>query len=240
MRRLQGAYGVGYLLTYTASKEWIGEKFLEVSPHRIGGDAGPRAIGCPNCELPMLRMFLLAGKDPFLARSIGLAEGADFDVQFCWRCEASQDWLQYRLRANAPPELAHARIGGVIPDFPYPDYPAFFPEGGVLPVPLPESAVNDEGELRSWADDEGHEGPGSVMSNFGLVREERHQFLGKMFVRDETQIGVCAGCGATMSLVMTVADHNLHPMGMANYMGVMLAVYWCARCQMIAIRQQCD
>lgn len=219
----------GYLLTYTASKDWS-----LFHGHRIGGDAGPRAIPCPNCDLPMLRMFLLSGSDPFVARSLGLRDGVDFDVQFCWRCEASQDWLQYRLRPGERPEIASVRIGGLIKDFPYPDYPAFFPEGVVQPVPLPDGAVDAEGR---WLD---HPHDDDAPSGFSVEDGPRHQFLGRMFRWDEEQDAICVGCGEPMRLVMTVADHNLHPLGMAGYIGAMLAVHWCAACQMIGIRQQVD
>jgi hypothetical protein len=91
--------------------------------HTFCGENRIKGADCPNCRRPLLVFFYLDTGD----RRLNLtAWGRIVPLLFCWRCELAHGVFQYRVH-NGAVEHLRFRTGAGDPDFPYPDYPEYFP-----------------------------------------------------------------------------------------------------------------
>jgi hypothetical protein len=93
--------------------------------HRFCGEHAIDGAHCPSCRKPLLCFLRIDGADPRTAASrFGAIE---VPLLFCWTCDVAQHDLFYRVEGEGRVRLLSSGSGGCQTDFPYEQYPAFFP-----------------------------------------------------------------------------------------------------------------
>jgi hypothetical protein len=185
---------------------------------------------CPNCRRPLLRVLTLDTRDPRLELNTTTVGSLPLPLLFCWRCNVSQGPFYYRLLSEPLVELLIYNRGGVEADFPYPDYPDYFPESPVtlaaIPPDVQERLVKiNEGEIDDMQ-----------------LGRPRHQIGGipYLFQYEPERQSSCAVCHAPMPFLATICDDNGDARGFTENSGVQMLFRYCRRCCVVLAYQQCD
>jgi hypothetical protein len=195
----------GYILDYQPSDDVSGTGHYFCGPHAVIG------ASCPNCHKPLLRFLALNTEDRRLNLQDSLA--AILSLFFCWTCNVAQKPFFYRILADRIDLLGYGQ-GGVVKDFPYDDYPVFFPGATVT---LHEILTNKEK---------------------GLIL--RHQIGGEPLLIQPLAVLECPLCGVEMPFLASIADDCLDIRGIAGDDGVQVIYEYCRRCHVVGAYQRCD
>ncbi|MCB9886841.1 MAG: hypothetical protein H6838_15215 [Planctomycetes bacterium] len=179
-------------------------RHLFCGAHKIAG------AGCPNCDRPLMRMMSLDASD----ERLGLAalRLSRVPLLFCWQCNIAQDVTQYRLRSDGGIELLRFKRGTQGPDFPYSDYPVFFPEARFELRAVPQAPA------------------GSA----------RHQVGGRPFVLQGLRDIRCKVCRRKMRFLASIADNATGKRTFAGNSGVQTLFHLCLEDGVVASYHECD
>jgi hypothetical protein len=190
---------------------------------------------CPNCRRPLLRFLSLHTQDPRI-ESLG-SSAPELPLLFCWTCNLSQEPFFYRLPGSAGIELIRYGVGGAASDFPYEDYPIYFPGSRAVLVELSGEEqetlhrINLQ-ELDAWGIEETHP----------QLSVPHHQVGGEPYLvqrNPEDQLA-CVVCGQPMPFLAAIADAALDPRGFTGNPYVQVLFHYCTQCQVIGAFQVCD
>jgi hypothetical protein len=203
---------------------------------------GPQSIAgadCPNCERPLLRFLTLHTEDSRLGLS-GMKAGS-LHLLYCWQCNVAQDNFRYAITAEGAVELIANGVGGVEPDFPYHDYPVFFPGGQANLVKMTDAT---QAAIRSYNSSKSRYS--DLRSNFPDASRCRHQVGGEPFLiqrnpdyaHDMADVLKCSQCGKFMPFLAAVSDDCLDERGFTGDASVQVLYHFCKRClEFVAFHQ---
>ena len=92
--------------------------------HQFCGKHTISGAYCPNCEKPLLRFISFNLSDNKI--KVGIRHGI-LHLLFCWTCNVAQDPFFYKIIGENEIEILEYEKGGIELDFPYENYPLYFP-----------------------------------------------------------------------------------------------------------------
>jgi hypothetical protein len=215
--------------SYTLQFDTNGDK-----PHRFCGSHELEGGICPNCQTPLLRFMELDLSDPLLSDLQHLT-ASKLSLVFCWKCNVAQETFYYRQTADTSLELLEYGREGVESDFPYEDYPLFFPEKRFALLPLPTETLKkihslNTGRLGRFTDD------------YIQYQEPIHQIGGQPILvqRNSSYRLSCCQCGKQMTFFCCIGDACGDPRGFVGNPYVQVLYHQCAACRIIGCFQQTD
>jgi hypothetical protein len=220
------------------STPFVAEFPSTVGIHKLGGKSSLQRAICPNCNQPLTRFFHLELTDPRFG--INKPNLRSVDLLFCWQCPLAQSEFAYQLTSAGECRILVFPRGSKDDEFPYLDYPRWFPEVPVEFLPLSESLAKDiELYQRSSTDI-----PMKIEKNFSrseidLISTPRHQLGGTPF-RFTDSTPVCPLCKSVMQFLMTIAGSSTDPRGFVGYMYAQVVYHLCPNCSVLTATQECD
>jgi len=236
--------------------------FLEYSPtnkkskHRICGEHNIKGADCPNCDKPLHRFASLDLNDKKI--EIPIQGITKLHILYCWRCNVAQDDFFYKLIGDEEIEiLEYGRGIEQTPiffqslnekdkeywlkklneiDFPYKNYPDFFPGAGIslkkIPKRIQEYLVrfNSDGDFDPDRDHEARQ-----------YDIPKHQIGGEPYlVQCDYTPSKCPECQVKMPLLATIGDDCLDERGFGGNTYAQVIYGMCVKCKIISAYQQCD
>jgi len=203
--------------------------------HTFCGENNLRGGMCPNCNRPLLILLTLDSSDYRL--NIEKVNFPQLFLLFCWTCQLAQDVFSYKQISGKEVKILHFKRGECYSDFPYDNYPIYFPEADAI---LRELANEDREIISSL--------------NSGLLRlsqvrklrpdliSPRHQIGGEPYLiqAEGTNEIRCLQCESNMPFFTAIADSG--PFG-TQFTGndfVQMLFHLCRKCSIITAYQQSE
>ncbi len=123
-------------------------------------------------------------------------------------------------------------------DFPYEDYPLFFPSAAIA---LNAITPDEQGTLNRL--NRRFETGEPISQILGQRRDlwcVRHQIGGLPFLTQELMMLECPLCNVEMSFLASVANNCLDTRGLAGDDGVQVLYHYCRKCCVIGVYQMVD
>jgi hypothetical protein len=202
--------------------------------HTVCGQHEIPGAWCPNCEKPLLRFFSF---DPSDARIPRIGGGVPIDLVYCWTCNISQRPFLYQLLPGGGVKLLRYGEGGVEHDFPYEDYPPYFPESLVNLLEL----TPDEQALIRQINADVLDIPLDAKRR---LTDPQHQLGGEPYLIqsnwEDWMVTECPLCQGPMVFLASVGDTTVDGRGFTHNIGVQVLFSCCEACAVIGASQQCD
>jgi hypothetical protein len=154
---------------------------------------------------------------------------------FAWTCEISRDVFTYRIQSEDRIEILHYRQGPAYADFPYANYPAYFPARlfELRKITSEEqktiAAVNRRRLKRSTIHDDRPD----------LVRP-LHQFCGEPYLVNSPREVTCPVCHGEMPVYASASDETMSERGFVHSNFVQVLFHLCAPCAVVTAYQLAD
>lgn len=223
---LEQGYFVEYSGEATAGSEY---QHFFCGSHEVPG------AWCPNCNKPLLLFLALDTTDPRL--NLKEHPFRILSLFFCWTCNIAQKPLYYQFSVDGSVSLLEYGCGGGEPDFPYEDYPVYFPGAPALLVPIPDVfqtilTLLNMGEIYAYA----------IHKRHPDLQKPRHQVGGEPFLvqQNPDYEMICPLCKRRMPFWASIGDDCLDPRGFTGNEWVQVIYNYCQRCRVIGAFQQCD
>ena len=224
--------GTGYFIDYD-SEDTSKHTHLFCGSHNVPG------AWCPNCDSPLLRTLAIDVSDPCLG--LGRSSFLTLPLFYCWTCNIAQDPpFQYRVEPSGGVELLRFGKGGVESGFPYPQYPAHFPERRASLVPVPAERDRALQWLLSGRPPGAHADDHSRFVDQAYNQDARHQLGGFPFLIQPAAELACPACKTSMPFLATIADDNTDDRGFTDNCGVQIVFHYCTTCHIVAAYNICD
>jgi hypothetical protein len=212
-------------------------KLSENEPrHRFCGVQSFIGAECPNCNRALHAFITLDTTDSRLGLPSNIF-GPSLPLLWCWACPVAQAAFIYSVKGGVV-TLLRCRKGSRTSDFPYENYPDFFPLSDVRLLPISSrtaqliKAVNEGADTYPW--------------RYRRASTPCHQVGGIPYILQGTdyQDGdkdlLCPTCHQRMSLLATIGDRCLDPRGICGNTYVQVLFHLCSHHGTIAAIQQCD
>jgi len=220
----------GYYVEYSGELDHGPYKHFFCGEHNIPGAT------CPNCEKPLLRTLNLGTSDPRL--EITDSPFPMLPLLFCWVCAIQSDPpFLYRIEDDGGVMLLRHGTGFEFEkedQFPYPDYPTFFPGRPALLNRVPA----EEEEAMRWNEDAEHDE--SLEEKYEPIvdgifdRWAVHQVGGVPMLVQFAPNYDCPTCKERMPLLSTIADDNTSERGFTDNSGIQMLFSYCRKCHVVA------
>jgi len=208
------------------------------SHHRFCGAHDLRGAQCPNCKKPLLRFLSLdLSQTPFTVETTQ----THLHLLYCWRCKVSQRHFSYRILSADEIHILKYQPGESYDDFPYEDYPDYFPAGTIEFEAVREDEQlilekinNDDINIYHYED-----------GRYKYLNKPHHQIGGmpKLMQVDYWQNWIttlCPCCGGTMPFFAAIADNCLDSRGFTDNAFVEVLYMFCPTCAVFTAFNICD
>ena len=182
---------------------------------------GPQDLSgaiCPNCHKPLLRFLALDTADPSL--ELQECSASVVSLLFCWTCNVAQSEFFYQIGQGKAVNLLRCGGGGVETDFPYEDYPVFFPGAPVVLRPIGAESQDVSTQLNA----------GDGYSQVG----------GKPYLLQGGRPLRCIICGLKMPILASIGNDCLDERGLVGSSDVQVLYHFCHQCCVVGAYQECD
>jgi hypothetical protein len=196
----------------------------------------------------MLRFLLLDTADPRLELP---AAGPPLPLLYCWTCGVAQSDLWYRVEDDGGVEFLQYGQGGQETDFPYSDYPVYFPQRYVRLRAIPGAIqgailVKNSGKISTTYSEPGAipeyeptgERPESEIDLTG--QEPWHQIGGQPLFLDTYWRMKCPLCDGRMPFLAAIGDESGAEKGFTENPYVQVLYHVCPECWCVGAYHQTD
>jgi hypothetical protein len=218
----------GYFLTH-------GKTDLEKKPEHIFCGPNEYEELCPNCNKPLLVMLTLDTTDDRL-----LLDDPHFKrlrLCFCWTCNIAQDPFCYQFDYHGGIRLLKHGEGGGANDFPYDNYPLYFPSQSMELTHIDYEDQSIIHRLNANAPDE-H----LLVKKRPDLSQPKHQIGGEPYWvggKPSTDI-ICQKCRTIMPFLASIADDATEGLKFTGNPSTQTLFFLCRRCFIVAAYQQGD
>jgi hypothetical protein len=191
----------GYFLKYELEPESNPEY-----RHKFCGEHFISGARCPNCDKPLLRFLSIDLNDDQLTFS---SKQNILHLLYCWTCNVAQDPFYYKIIGENDVKILKYKDGGVETDFPYEEYPYFFP----LQYATLEKIPNQQQLLLSQQNKRQADISEIMQGNPNLAKPQ-HQVGGEPNLpQGEFDELMCPICNSLMPFLATIGNECDHPEG---------------------------
>src|SRR5439155_1420402 len=122
-------------------------------------------------------------------------------------------------------------------DFPYEDYPDFFPGARAV-----LTAITREGQKMLCRINRGEVNESKLFRTSPHLLSPRHQIGGEPMLLQEDAMDsvICIHCSEPMSFLACIADKCLDPRGLIGYDGAQVLYHLCRSCNIVAALNRAD
>ena len=196
---------------------------------------------CPNCNKPLLRLLLIDASDFRLHLEIDTI--TKVPLLYCWTCSISQNFFSYQIIDDNRVVLISFNEGEPETDFPYNNYPVWFPGASMSLVEIPPDAQNMIYEMNRG------------LIKYSLARKKypdlitaRHQIGGEPLLmqrnpdyqEDKSQRAICPRCSENAPFLAEVGNDCLDVRGIIGNDYVQILFHLCVKCRVIVAFNQTD
>jgi len=221
----------GYFVTLQSDKIFTDQE----SDHTFCGPSELTIPPCPNCQRPLLRLLSLNTKDYRL--NLHKAPFSRLSLLFCWTCELSQKPFYYVQDASGGIDILQYQKGKAYDDFPYENYPIYFPRANAVLDQIPNgdqeiiTALNRD-TIDAW----------EINRSRPDLNRPRHQIGGEPYLvqrnlEDEIR---CLMCSEHIPFFAAVGDEAPHGMRFTGNEFVQVLFHYCRECNLVAAYQHTD
>jgi hypothetical protein len=220
------------------------------SGHVFCGRHSVPGAWCPNCDKPFLRFLTLDLSDPLIQLR---PPGEHLSLLYCWTCPVAQEDFYYQCRIDGSISILSCGKGRPSTQFPYGDYPMFFPERNVRLVDIPRRTQElfcraNAAKLASTYSDVGgmptFENAPTVPCHEALVlvggMEPSHQIGGQPLLLDTYWPMRCPQCQRRMPFLASIGDQSGTQTGFTGNPFVQVLYHYCPSCRCVGAYQQTD
>ncbi len=207
----------------------------DVTSHLFCGEHHDASAVCPNCNKPLLLFLELDASDQRLG--IPARSYVRVPLYYCWTCDLSQALFAYKLNPQGSIQILKFRSGSQQKDFPYPDYPHWFPGAQVCLIALSHEEQAAVGVLNSSA----------CIEQILQIEEQtpelarpRHQVGGEPLLLQGWPDHICPSCGKQAPLLASIGNDCLDSRGLAGYDFVQVLFTFCRECDVVMASNACD
>lgn len=204
--------------------------------HAVGGRNELPGAVCNGhkCDRPFLRLLTLDLKDPKLSFIPALKHGPSLPLLYCWRCGGEPS---YRLDPSGRVTVIGKSSTGPEKDFPYPDYPEFFPEQAVRLIAIPSAVQRRICEANARTIDKDVE----FSPEFAPHMEPHHQVGGIPYLLEgDREPELCPQCEKPMPILGSACSESGSKMKFARNRFMQVVFEYCADCQIVHASYECD
>jgi hypothetical protein len=184
---------------------------------------------CPNCNKPLLLLLRINTRDEKVC--ISSDRLAEVPILFCWTCDVSQGMFSYKVLGKGEISVVEFQHGEIQSDFPYDNYPVFFPE---TPIVLEPVSPEEEQVLSKY-----HAGELDTSDLPDTLDRPRHQIGGQPFCYSDDDVH-CPVCGEIIPLLGVLGDDTYSPVGFVDNAFVQTLFHFCRTCDVVVMYQLCD
>jgi len=199
--------------------------------HIFCGEHTIRGAACPNCSKPLLRYVGFDVRD--LRLGLAAFPSEKLNLFYCWTCNMSQEPLFYLCQRNGDIQLLHFGKGGKSTDFPYPNYPRFFPQREIWLEEIPPEVQLKISLLNQNRGAEADDIPPALAV-------PRHQVGGIPLLVQPLLDLHCPQCNKRMALFSSFGDDTGGERGFTGNPFVQVLFHLCSSCAIVGAYQQCD
>ncbi len=212
--------------------------YLKVVPegdsHSFCGEHHIEGAKCPNCKKPLLRFLTLNLNDSKLA--INLSGIEYLHCLYCWTCELSQEPFYYELLNNDSVKLLQYRSGKSYDDFPYTNYPSFFPKKDITLQEINKKEQKEIIELNTGVADEWE-----IMQSNPELCKPHNQIGGVPFMSGDIETLTCPCChNNDMEFIASICDDESNNLCFVDNEYVQVLFFLCEQCKIIGAVHQVD
>lgn len=210
----------GYFVQLTCFPTTVGN-------HRFCGEHDIVGAQCPNCQLPLLRFLSLelANSPVQLGSTMPYAH-----LLYCWRCNLAQRGFSYCIVAKKEIAILAYGAGKEADDFPYEDYPNYFPGTYIDLMPLSNEEqeiivkkMNDEINIYTYKN-----------GKYEFLTKPQHQIGGvPLLMQSNWEDWIferCPICNQTMIFFASIGDFCLDVRGFTMNPYVQVIYLSCSHC----------
>lgn len=219
----------GYTLSFATAENRVGDHVF-CGPHEV------KLGSCPNCERQLLKLLSIDLRDRRMA-DLSSGDLARIDLMYCWTCALSQDVFCYRLKSSNEIDILKFKKGRTEPEFPYPNYPEFFPA-----KPIALEVIKAEDEVIQAMINEGRLNEQEVISKRPELCRPRNQIGGVPYLvqKNPGQSLICPACNTDMPFLASIVDDAENGLIFTGNDYVQVLYCYCRDCRVVAAFQQCD
>ena len=230
MSYLEAVVMPGFFVQYNSFTQIMGDR-----THYFCGEQTIHGAICPNCSKPLIQFLTLDTEDTRLL--LLKSKTRYLSLLFCWCCNVSQEPFYYRTHTDERVEILGFGQGGTASDFPYEDYPIFFPGIRCDFLEIPDNVQN----LIQQAN-RGEHVSSEIQFEGILIAQLNHQVGGEPWLTQqnpEFRLKCCL-CNKFMSFLASIGDESIDTRGFTGNPFVQVLFHFCEDCQVIGAFQQCD
>jgi hypothetical protein len=203
------------------------------SPHALCGPKHIDGAVSPNSGLPLL---LVASLDPADTRlGISRSKTDTIALLYSWTCGISDGDFTYRQSAQGVEILAYNK-GPAHGDFPYSNYPVFFPR-----VAVELQALTSEEQTAIRQINRREVGSVSIARRFPRLAVPRAQVGGEpRLMQWPVSTCVCPVCGGSMPLLASIGNGTGSALGFTDNDFVQMVFFLCDTCTVVTACNMCD
>lgn len=203
------------------------------SAHSLCGTQQLAGASSPNSGLPLLLVASLDATDPRLGISNSTVN--KLHLLYSWTCGISDGDFTYRESSEGVEILAYAR-GPAHDDFPYENYPAFFPR---IAVELEALTAEEQDIIKQMNRRVDSEVP--LHGEFPQLFAPRSQLGGEpRLMQWPPTPSTCPACGASMPLLASIGNENGSAIGFTDNQFVQTLFFLCDTCTVVTAYNMCD
>lgn len=189
---------------------------------------------CPNCNKPLLKYLSIDTRDDIVKNNFGDIKYLHF--LFCWTCNIAQGDFVYQIIPPNEIRILNYKKGGLVLDFPYEDYPLFFPERKVgfkqIDEIYQQLIVDINREKKDIYD---------YIEEYPDIGAVKHQVGGEpMLIQRDIAKLKCQICREDMPLLASIGDRHPDNISFTRNEFVQILYFYCKKCSVIGVRQFCD
>ena len=201
--------------------------------HQFCGKHTISGAYCPNCEKPLLRFISFNLSDNKI--KVGIRHSI-LHLLFCWTCNVAQDPFFYKIIGENEIEILEYEKGGVELDFPYENYPLYFPYRNAW-----LEQISDKEKVIISKINLGQESFEETKRINPKLFKPQHQIGGEPILPQcELDNLKCPSCNSSMPFLATIGNECDHPEGFCGNDYVAVVYYLCGSCSVVGVLQQVD
>ena len=201
--------------------------------HTLCGEHAVQGAISPNSGRPLLRYFALDLRDDRL----GLVSFPTqrLDLFFAWTCDISRDVFTYCIQSEGRIEILDYRQGRAYSDFPYTNYPTYFPARlfelrKITPEEQKTIAAVDLRRLKS----------STVHDDRPDLVRPQHQICGEPYLVNSAREVICPVCQREMPTYASASDETMSERGFVHSNFVQVLFHLCVSCAVVTAYQLAD
>lgn len=202
--------------------------------HEFCGEHSVDGASCPNCDKPLLRLVSL----DMSAKEVSRIEsfGDRLNLFFCWTCPISQEEFIYEVLEDGGVKILKYGKGESYIDFPYDQYPVFFP----LRAFDLEKLTSNEQEVIIQLNNNSV-GIYDLNEDLRYLSMPAHQLGGEPYIIQSDLANIrCPRCKNEMNFLVSVADKHSSEISFTENEYVQLLFHICNNCSIVSAKQYCD